>query len=391
MRARTLLALILMLTVLSIRGPLGAQSFRDAGIQAYRRGDYATAINYYEKSLTTALKVMKEDDIDLVERRAELGEAYRAAGRFDDAITQLDYVWKRARYDAENRHHWLQEEGDMAMGYAEKLGRACLAAAHYDDGIMIFKTTMSDAERAGRIANSLQFGALLADTQFQSRHPQEEGTATIHHVAELTTRLEGNLPLQARALRQLAALCLRQRLPDAAKPLAARALEVARQVPDSKDFLVSGFQETLAAALVSTNELDEAEKLLDAATKEILTKQTGDSPELVDILLDQSAIALKRNLPEDAFSSAAQALALAQKCFPQQHPEVARSLGQAARCQMALNEPERARPLFAQALSMMNKTLGEDHPETREIREESLKLGPHLSPAKSSAAPAPNR
>ncbi len=173
--------------------------------------------------------------------------------------------------------------------------------------------------------------------------------------------------------------------------MAAHALEVAQQVPDSKDFLVSEFQETLAAALIATNELDEAEKLLDAATKEILTKQTGSSPELVDILLDQSSIALKRNLPEDASTSAAQALTLSRKCFPGQHPELARSLGQAARCQMALNEPERARPLFAEALSMMNKTLGEDHPETREIREESLKLGPHLSPAKSSAAPAPNR
>jgi tetratricopeptide (TPR) repeat protein len=392
MRTRTLQALLLMLAVLGMRGALGAQTtFRDAGIEAYRRGDFAAAVTYYEKSLATALKIMKEDDIDLVERRAELGEAYRAAGRWDDAITQLDYVWKRARYDAENRHHWLEDEGDMTMGFAEKLGKSCLAAARYDDGIMVFKTSMADAERVGRIANALQFGALLADALFQTHKHEEEATATVRHVAELANKLQGNVVLQARAFQQLASLCLRQKLPDAAKPLAEHALELAQQVPASNDFLVSEYQETLASALLATNGLDEAEKLLDAATKEILTKETGDSPRLVEVLLDDSTLALKRNLPQDALNSAEQALILSRKRFKDQHPQTARCIAQVAKCEMALNEPEKARPLFAQALAIMNKTLGEDHPETKDVRDESLKLGPRLSPAKSSAAPAPDR
>src|SRR6186713_1090017 len=122
------------------QSPPANQSFLEQAREAAKKGDNANAIKLYEMALQSALKVLKEDDIEVVMRRAELGEAYRAAGRWDDAIPQLDYAWKRLRYDAESKGRWLQQEGDVCFGAAEKLGRACQGAARYEEAAMVFST-----------------------------------------------------------------------------------------------------------------------------------------------------------------------------------------------------------------------------------------------------------
>src|SRR5689334_3036207 len=130
--------------------PVEDLSFLEQAREAAKKGDNANAIKLYEMALNSALKVLKEDDIEVVMRRAELGEAYRAAGRWDEAIPQLDYAWKRLRYDAESKGRWLQQEGDVCFGAAEKLGRACQGAARYEEAVMVFSTAIADAERVKR-------------------------------------------------------------------------------------------------------------------------------------------------------------------------------------------------------------------------------------------------
>jgi tetratricopeptide (TPR) repeat protein len=391
MRPPILHALAVLLVILGLPGLLGAQSsYRDAGASAFRRGDYPAAISLYEKSLNTALKVLREDDVELVERRAELGEVYRAAGRWDDAITQLDYTWKRSRYDAERKQRWKSHEGDMNMGYAEKLGKACLGAGRYEDAIMVFKTTLADAERVDRTEDAMQFAALLADTQFMAGHP-DEADASVRHAAELSTQGSVDPALQARALSQLAGLCLRHKRPEAAKPLAERALTLAQQAYAPDGITVSEYQESLASILIATNDLGEAAKHLQTASDTILREESAESARMVEILRADSNLALKRNLPEDALARAEEALTLARKRYPEKDSKTALCLGQVARCQLALNQPLKAQPLFTQALNVLDRTLGEDDPQTVEIREEATKLGPHLIPAKSSAAPDPKK
>ena len=390
MRDRFFKALMVMLAMAGLAGTAGAQSFRDEGLAAFRRGDYKTAIAAYEKSLATALKAFKEGDMEIVERRAELGEVYRAAGRWNDAITQLDYVWKRARYDAETTMHWTSHEGDMAMGYAEKLGKACLGAGRYEDGIMVFKVTLADAERVARTEDAMQFAGLLADTQFLANHP-DDAAASVRHAAELSTREGVNKALQARALAQLASLCLRHRRADAAKPMAERAVALALEMFPADSLTVSQYEETLGSALLATGELDEAEKHLSAASAAILKHETTQSPRLVEVLLDESSLALKRDKNDDAVARALEALDIAKKRYPEGHPKIAICLTQVARCRMALNEPEKAKPLYTEALVILNKTLGEDDPETLEVRQEVIRFGPRLNPAKSSAARGPKK
>jgi serine/threonine-protein kinase len=100
---------------------------------------------------------------------------------------------------------------------------------------------------------------------------------------------------------------------------------------------------------------------------------------------------MKRDKNEEALARALEALDIAKKRYPDGHPKIAICLTQVARCRLALNEPEKAKPLYTEALAILNKTLGEDDPETLEVRNEVIKFGPRLSPAKSSAARGPKK
>lgn len=381
------LPLALSLVALAAAVPIRAQSFRDEAAQAFRRGDFAAAASLYEKSVATALKSLKEEDLEIIERRAELGDAYRAAGRLDEAIKQLDYVWKRSRYDAETKRRWADQEGALAMAGAESLGRAYLAAARYPDALLIFNTGLSDAERAGRHDDALQFVALLAEAQFVSGQDAEAASLASRAFA-MAEKLTEKPVLQSRALSQLSTLCLRHDRHDLARPMAQRALEIARG-HHADTLIVADLQARLAAVLVATSAFPEAEDLLKQARKVILTRETAQSLRLVEIFLPEADIALKQGRPEDALRPAQNALELCRSRHFQLHPQTARALGKVADCHMAMKNPEKARPLYREALELFEKTVGGDDPLAVAIRTRLESLGgAAVNPAASSSRPA---
>jgi len=391
MRPHLCCFLAALLATVSLMGPLHAeQSFREQGAAAYRLGDYKKAVEFYEQSLATALKLLKEDDMALIERRAELGEAYRAAGQWADAISQLDYVWRRCRMDAEKKKHWDSTEGTMAMDNADRLGKACMGAGRYEDSIMVFKTAAADAERGSLILSGMQFTALLAEAQFLANHP-DDAAVTVKRAAEIAQKVSIDPGLEAKVLSQLGGLCLRQRRAEVAKPLVERALALGLKVFPEGGITLGEYQEQMAQVLLVTGDLNGAAEHLQAARESILKKVTNSSPQLVGVLLDESNLALRRGQGQEALSRAQQALSLARKNFSEEDPHIGASLAQVARSYLALNEPEKAQVVFTQALTLLNRTLGEDDPQTREVREEAVKLGPRLTPAKSSAARDPKK
>ena len=391
MPAFLLRSLLLLLSVLGLGAVMDQdEKYSHAAANAFRLGDYDKAVELYEKSLASVLKVFKEDDMQVTEIRAELGEAYRADGRWNDAITQLDYVWKRSRFDAEDKHDWDGRRGEMAFGYAEKLGKACLGASRYEDGTMVFKTAEADAERSGRTESAMQFAALLAESQFLAKHP-EDAAATVRHAAELSSKMAIDPAKEAHAISELAALCLRQRRPESAKPLAERALALALKVLPAENTTVARYQQGLAQVLLITDDLDGAAEHLQAARAGILNDESPDSPRMISLLLDESTLALKHNQPQDALIKAQQGLALAKRRVDATDPLNGCALAQIARAQVALSQPEIAQTYFSQALTILEGSLGADDVQSREVREELIKLGPRLSPAKSSAARAPKK
>ena len=383
--------LILLAALLAAGAPLRAQSFRDQGTAAYRSGDYDAATGFYEKAVAAALKVLKEEDIEVIEQRAELGEAYRAAGRLDEAIKQLDYVWKRARYDAENKKHWDTQEGTMALAYAENLGRSYQSAGRYPDALLIFSTGLYDAQRTSHDGDALQFAALLAETQFVAKNDVEAATLAAQAFG-MAEKLTGSPVLQMRALSQLSSLCLRHNQFGLARPMAQRALEIAKQHEPAGSVVVAGHQTELAKVLLQTGALDEAGPLLQEAQETILATETPQSTRLIEVLLTEADLFLKKNQPDKALTKTRDAVEICRRKLPDLDSRTGRSLEKLADTEMALNRPAEARTHYEQALAIFEETLGPDDPYTTETRAHVKQLGPAaVTPEASSAPPAPGK
>ncbi len=385
------------------------------------------AVDLYEKSLNVALKAFKEEDAQIIERRAELGEAYRAAGRSEDAIKQFDYIWKRSRFDAEKKKLWAAQQGSTALGIAEKLGLSLLSMGRYDEAIQVFTTALYDAERNQRSDDALQFSALLAEAQFVAKK-EVDAAMTVARTSSLAEKAGDNPVLQSRALSQLASVCMRQKQPGLGRPLAIRALEIAKNSEPENSLNISDYEVKLAALLVQTGALDEAEALLKSARAAILkyemaqsarsindatksaavlvrngepdeaeallktaraavTKEkTTQSSHLVEVLLVQTEISLIRKLPDAALNQAQEALDICRQYFPRVHILTGQSLKNLADCRLALKQPNLARASYADALVILEQTMGADDVMTKETREKIATLEKPSAPEKVSPA-----
>ena len=383
--ASFIMILVWLLAMLGVVAPLCAQSFRDDGTAAYQAGDYKMAVELYEKSLAVALRALKEEDPEIIERRAELGEAYRAAGRVEDSIKQFDYIWKRSRFDAEKKKLWAGQEGTTAMGISEKLGLSLLSMGRYEEAIQVFTTALFDAERNQRNDDALQFSALLAEAQFLAKK-EVAAAMTVARTSALAEKADNNPTLQSRALSQLASVCLRQKQQGLARPLSLRALEIAQKSEPVDSLKIPDYQTKLAAVLVQTGALEEAEALTKSAREAILKKETAQSVRLVDVLLVDAGISLKKKLPGAALNPAQEALDICRQHFPPIHIQTGRSMKSVADCRMALKQPNLARVFYTDALDILEKTMGADDVITKETREKLAALEKSTAPEKVSPA-----
>jgi tetratricopeptide (TPR) repeat protein len=349
--------------------PLVEKSFIEQARTAAEKGDNASAIKLYEMALQSSLKVMKEDDIQIVMRRFELGEAYRAAGRWDDAIPQLDYAWKRLRFDAENKKRWLGEEGNICFGAAEKLGRAYQGASRYEDAAVVFSTAIADVESAKRDDEDLiNFTALLADTLFLVGRDDEAEKALQKAQDGVMRKHADDEGTQARLLSALGTLCYHHRRFERARIIAEKALLLAQQARGIEATDYARYQENLGAVYVQVGRLEEAERLIIMARKEFLKKYTPDAPELMHVHLHLAEVAIKRSRFEDAKVFMEESLRIARLNFPEQHPEIAKCLQNLAAVWLELRQPGKAGDLCSKAVMINATALGADHPRTMESR-----------------------
>jgi tetratricopeptide (TPR) repeat protein len=351
-------------------GPVSAQTFREKALEAAKTGNNEVAIENFEKALNSTLKVFKDDHVEVITARLELGEAYRAAGRWEDAIGQLDYVWKRARFDAEQNKRWDGEEGHLAYAAGEKLGRAMQGAARYGEAAVVFATTISDGEKSGRdVGQLLTLDALLADTLLLLGRVDDAGQAIARARERIDTTYAGQSEVQVRALSTLVTLYHHHRQHAKAMPIAQEAVDIANKGLPPPNLVTAQANLNLGSvALHADGQLDVAIKSLKGA-EEVYVKLKGpEAPELMNIQLNLSqAESVKKNYKE-AESRGMQALALARLHYPADSLENAQCLHNLANCYMELKQPGKAGDLYANALSILEKTLGRDHPQTVEAR-----------------------
>jgi len=349
----------------AVAATAGAQSFRELARDAASRGDNNAALDYYEKALVSAVKVFKEDDLELVVRRAELGEAYRAAGKWKEAITNLDYAWKRARFDAESKSRWKEQEGDIAMNCGEKLGRACQADSRYEDAIMVFRTAIADNANAGRASDeAAHFWALLADNFLLLKRDAEADQAAKEALSISETSNANNPRGMARVLSLVANMYLFHEQTAKARPLYERAVQIAARnlEPGDEDRIM--LQARLGAILLKDGKLDEAGLLLNDSLSNLLKANTPDSVKMISLHFSLSELASRRGQHEDALKHAQESLRICKLHYMVTHPDIARSLLRLGSCLVDLNETDKAKKTLRQAYELSLEVLGKDSPQT---------------------------
>ncbi|QIF00541.1 tetratricopeptide repeat protein [Roseimicrobium sp. ORNL1] len=361
---------LLIALLLSVRGELAAQSFREKALEAAKAGDSATAIDNYEKALNSTLKVFKEDHVEVITARLELGEAYRAAGRWTDAIGQLDYVWQRARFDAEQNKRWDGEEGHLAYAAGEKLGRSLQGAARYPEAATVFATAISDGEKGGReVTQLLTLDALLADTLLLLDRVQDAEKGLARARERIMSSQADRPEAQVRMLSTLVTLYHHHRQYALGLPVAQQVVDIANKNLEPYNELIGlAFSNHGAIALHVDGQLNEAINSLQAAEQIYVKKLGADARELTNIQVNLSqAEALKKN-DKEAERHGLEALRLARLHSAPDSLDVALSLHNLANCYMTLKQPGKAGDLLENALSIMEKNLGHDHPQTVEAR-----------------------
>ena len=353
------------------------ESFEVLGRTAMQRGEYNAAASYYEQALALAQKFLKEDDIAMVMHHGDLGTAYRGAGRWKDAIAQLDYAWKRCRYDAEHRNAWKKEEGDLALRYGEELGRACLGATRYDDAVMIFTFMVNDLEKAKRDETEvLQPCGLLADTLLLLKRNDDADVCVKRAIAIAEKRHADNAAVRATIYAGLANIYVQHALYGQAKPLAQHAIEITTKRSDPDREYLGELQAALGNILVRLGDIDGAEKMLQDANTSLAKKVAADSERFMPLKRSQSEVALLRGQADQALSLAQDALKICHAHYPDDSPQTALCLGQVAASYAAVKDMDAARKLYDAAVQIADVSLGKDHPYTISLRKGQEALNP---------------
>lgn len=360
----------------------GAQSFREQAKDAAVRGDNKLAVALFEKAVTSAMQVFKDSDIELTIRRAELGEAYRAEGRWEEAIAQLDYAWKRSKYDASLNQRWKGQEGDMAMNCAEKLARCYQGAGQYERSVDTLQAALNDNVKSGRKPEErTHFLAMLTD-MFLLLDREEEAAETAKEVMDITELTAEEKPVHtAQVCSVMGGIYLNHQRIDQARILLQRAVRLAAQhlPPADRDRL--RIQQQLASILIQDDKLDEAVVLLQETIAQSKNSGIQDVQTLVAAHLALGTAALKKGDAEDVLKHAEDARLLCEKHFTKEHSEYARCFLLSGLARVDLRQRQSARRDLEIAYGGLVKSLGEDHPDSTTAKKALDDLRSSPSPA----------
>ena len=201
-----------------------------------------------------------------------------------------------------------------------------------------------------RIAAVLEELARWKESEEQQRRALAEATAL------------ANAKIVAVVSNDLAALLLNTNRLGEAEPLMRRALEINEFAFGNQHPTVAICLNNLAALLLNTNRLGDAEPLMRRAL-EINEAVFGNRHPTVAICLRNLAVLLlNTNRLGDAEPLMRRALEIDEAAFGNQHPTVAISLNNLATLLQATNRREEAEPLMRRALEINEVVFGGQHP-----------------------------
>ena len=201
-----------------------------------------------------------------------------------------------------------------------------------------------------RIASVLEELARWNESEKQQRRALAEATAL------------ANAKLVAVASNDLAALLLDTNRLGEAEPLMRRALEINEAAFGNQHPTVAICLNNLATLLLNTSRLGEAEPLMRRALEINETAFGNQHPTVATCLRNLAVLLLNTNRLEEAEPLMRRALEIDEAAFGNRHPSLATGLNNLASLLQATNRREEAETLMRQALEINEVVFGGQHP-----------------------------
>lgn len=363
---RSVVRLFFILAVLGSVEVSAQVSFREQAQSAAMRGDNEQAVELYEKALASAESIFKEEDIELTIRRMELGEAYRAVGRWQESIKLLVSAWNWSRDYATTHKRWQRHEGDLAMNCVEKLARSYQGNSMYEDAIIVLRKGVEDNENEQRsVEERVQLLALLTDTLLLLNRDKDAGLVANQAMALIDQNTQENPVRTARAGAVFGGIYFNHDRIDQARVLLQAAVRLSAQHLPPVDETRIRIQQQLGEIFIRDNRLDEAGFLLEDASKNLLRSQTPDSKLMIEVNISLADLALRRDKPQDALKAAIEARRVCEIHLLPEHPQLARSLLRMGLAYAKLGQKREAAKSLLEAHKLLSQSLGSSHPETQ--------------------------
>jgi tetratricopeptide (TPR) repeat protein len=142
-----------------------------------------------------------------------------------------------------------------------------------------------------------------------------------------------------------------------------QSLEISRKVFGENNEKTAEAMSALALALAAHGETNEAESLVEEATK-IRCKACGvDSPEAADAYDDMGLVHLSCGHPQEAEKSLVRSMGIRRRSPGKMHKDYAISLRHTAILRQKEGKVSLSEPLLNQSVDILQRQLGKDHPE----------------------------
>jgi len=333
---------------------------------AMDHGDTALAIERTQTEIRALAEVPFDHDLTDLRAEADLGEAYRQAGRYREAVMTFEQLWPRlvaqGRDDTATAGTWLNNWG-MAVS---QMGRPLEAEKLLRQSMEIHRVDASDAALSPMLMTN--YAQQLLDL---GRLPEAQDYA--ERALESAKRAEDEVVINQTLLR-LARIYRAQH--DIARSL-AKLDEVEPRLrtvlpPGHYAFaaLASERSQTLEVAGDTARALDSA-NLAISMCEEISQQGKTCMQFLPSMLRHRASIetSLRQFAPAESDARRALGLLLQQT----RAGEFSQATGQAyltlARCLTAEGRDAEGRAMAQHAADQLEKSVGTDHPETRSARE----------------------
>ena len=229
--------------------------------------------------------------------------------------------------------------------------------------------------RVSLAVNLCNLGALLSEL---GRHGEAE--APVLQALQLLERKEGrDSPYLAFPLTRHADWLLRAGRHRETEPILRRAWELARRDPETLLKCGTHILTTQAVNALELGQMDAAERFFVMALAACETMHGKDSPEYVQISLQQGRLRREEGRYQDASLQSAEALLETEKLFGREHPQYANAAGHHAKILIAQGKYADAKALLESARAVWVSQPGDGHAELPGTLEDLATCHRHLA------------